>query len=443
MKTLTSNQEIEDLFDELFPILRSITGDGYRDSLEILSRFIPFKIERVKSGSKVFDWTVPKEWVVKDAYLTDPKGDVISNVKRSNLEIVNYSAPINKFLELEELEEHLHSIPDHPDWIPYVFSYYQQKWGFCLPHKIRQNLTPGKYHAVINSSFVDGAVEYGYSYLHGTSDSGTDERKLVLISSYLCHPSLANNELSGPIILAALYGRLKKWKNRRFDYLFVINPETIGSICFLHQHGKKLKDVMQAGLVLTCLGGSNEKLNYKKSRLGDSSLDQLFTQLELEGEVTVREFDPSEGSDERQYCSSAFNLPVGNISKTTYGSNPEYHTSGDNKAFVKLEQFLDTTDQIERVLKTHEYLEPLKRHEPYCEIQLGKRGLYPNLNSPQNWTASSDALVDNRDQLKALTYILSYADGSHNLLDIAKMTNIKVNDLTRYANILFEQNVLK
>ena len=246
---LENNLDIEHLFDELFPIPRSITGDGYRKSLQIISRFIPFEIERTLSGSKVFDWIVPPEWGIDDAYLMDPTGEKILDFKKNNLVVVNYSEPIDKIIEFEELDKNLHSIPDHPDWIPYVTSYYKRNWGFCITHRQRQELRPGKYHAVIKSSFVDGAVEYGYKYLRGSTASEVGERKLILISSYLCHPSLANNELSGPIILAALYERIAKWKNRRFDYLFVINPETIGSICFLHKHGEKIAKSMQDQII--------------------------------------------------------------------------------------------------------------------------------------------------------------------------------------------------
>jgi aminopeptidase-like protein len=437
--------DIENLFDQLFPLPRSITGEGYRESLNILMRYIPFQVGRVASGTKVFDWTVPPEWVIEDAFLIDPHGNKILDFKKNNLHVVNYSEPIDRVMELEELNKNLHSIPNYPDWVPYVTSYYKKTWGFCLSDKQRQELKPGNYQVVIKSFFVDGCVEYGYKYLRSNltgKESGV-ERKLILISSYLCHPSLANNELSGPIVLAALYERIAQWQNKRFDYLFVINPETIGSICFLHQHGEEIAKSMQAGLVLTCVGGPSEKLSYKKSRRGDSTLDKLFLQLEQEGSVEIRDFDPSEGSDERQYCSSGFNLPVGQVAKTTYGFNPEYHTSADNKDFVELEKFPDTVTKIENILKIHEYLLPLEREEPYCEIQLGRRGLYPNINSPQTWDASSDSLVDHREQLKAMMYILSYADGKHDLVDIAKLTKIKMNNLCDYAKILINAGVLK
>lgn len=442
---LKNNVDIEKLFDELFLLARSITGIGYRQSLEILSRYIPFEIGRALSGTKVFDWLVPPEWVIEDAYLIDPDGKKILDFKECNLHVVNYSQPIDCTMELNELNKNLHSIPEHPDWIPYVTSYYKKTWGFCLPDKVRKDLKPGKYQAVIKSSFIDGAVEYGYKYLRAdkANEGVQTDRKVILISSYLCHPSLANNELSGPIMLAALYERIAAWKERRFDYLFVINPETIGSICFLHHHGLELGKSMQAGLVLTCVGGPNEKLSYKKSRDGQSTLDRLFCQLSDEGEVDIREFDPSEGSDERQYCAAGFNLPVGQIARTTYGAYPEYHTSADNKEFVALDRFVSTAAKIENYLKIHEYMQPLKRVESYCEIQLGKRGLYPNINSPQNWDASSDFLVDHREQLKAIMYMLSYADGKNDLVDIAKLTKIKMKNLREYAEILFNADLLK
>ena len=439
---LNTKREIEDLFDQLFPINRSITGEGYRKSLDILSKYVPFEIEKIASGTKVFDWVVPKEWVINDAYVLSPTGEKIIDYKRHNLEVMNYSAPVNREMELEELSDNLFSLPDHPDWIPYVTSYYKENWGFCFRHSKRKRLEKGKYHAVIDSKFVDGYVEYGYTYLR--SDKSRDlNRKTVLLSSYLCHPSMANNELSGPIVLAALYDRISKWENRKYDYLFLIQPETIGSICFLYNHGQDLQKTLLGGLVLTCLGGDCQILTYKKSRYGSSSIDKLFDKLEKDGECKVRKFDPTEGSDERQYCSSEFNLPVGQIAKTQYGSYPEYHTSADNKEFVKLEHFLDTIAKLEDLLKIHELIEPLQRLEPYCEIQLGKRGLYPNINSPLNWNHSADNLTDAKQQLSAISYILSYADKQHDLIDIANVSNIKLRDLTKIYELLVHHKVLR
>jgi aminopeptidase-like protein len=435
---LRTSEEIEALFDELFPVPRSITGEGYRRSLQILSRFMPLNVEQTPSGTQVFDWVVPDEWVIEDAFLLGPGGNKILDFHANNLCIVNYSMAVDRVLELDQLQEHLHSMPQHPDWTPYVTSYYQRTWGFCLPHSRRLGLEPGKYHAVIKSCFKKGSVDCGYVYLKG----GTTGR-LVLLSSYLCHPALANNELSGPIILAALYDRISQWHDRRFDYLFLINPETIGSICFLNSHGKMLAESLQAGLVLTCLGGAGDKLSYKRSRRGDSSLDKLFDRFARTGDCELRPFDPSEGSDERQYCAAGFNLPVGQIARTIYGNFPEYHTSADNKDFVRLERFAQTIGQLENILKIHEFCAPLERTQPYCELQLGKRGLYPNVNSPFTWGNSSDILFDRREQLRAISYILSYADGRHDLVDIANMTDIGLNDLSEVARKLVTLGILK
>jgi aminopeptidase-like protein len=435
---LATTAEIESLFDELFPIPRSITGEGYRRSLQILSRYVPFEILRTPSGTPVFDWTTPDEWTIDDAYLVGPDETKIIDFRENNLAVVNYSMPVDSVLDLQELQKHLYSMPEHPDWVPYVISYYTKNWGFCLPHSRRLALRPGKYRAVIKSSFKRGSIDCGYCYLRGGTTG-----KLVLISSYLCHPSMANNELSGPIILAALYERIKHWPSRRFDYLFVINPETIGSICFLHAFGAELKKRMQAGLVLTCLGGPGTNLSYKKSRMELSSLDRLFRRLEKEGRCRIRKFDPSEGSDERQYCAGRFNLPVGQVARTTYGEYPEYHTSADNKEFVHLERFIGTIDQLEQFLQVHEHCIPLERAEPYCEIQLGKRGLYPNVNAPSTWNNSSDTVFDDREELRAITYILSYADGNSDLIDVADMTDFKIDDLCKISAKLHEHGVLK
>jgi aminopeptidase-like protein len=436
---LTTAVEIESLFNALFPIPRSITGVGYRRSLQILSRYVPFEILKTPSGAHVFDWTVPDEWAIDEAYLLDPDGRRVVDFHENNLTVVNYSTPVDRVLDLNELQPHLHSIPEHPAWVPYVTSYYSKNWGFCLPHARRVSLKTGNYRAVIRSSFTRGSVDCGYCHLRGGTTG-----KLVLLSSYLCHPSMANNELSGPIILAALYNRLARWPRRRFDYLFVINPETIGSICFLHAFGKELSARMQAGLVLTCLGGPAKSLSYKPSRMDRSSLDRLFQQLEKEGRCTTRQFDPSDGSDERQYCAGRLNLPVGQIARTTYGKYPEYHTSADNKEFVQLDKFVETIDELEAILRTHEHCIPLERVEPHCEIQLGKRGLYPNVNAPSTWSDSSDSIIlDGRQQLRAITYILSYADGEADLIDVARMTGIKIDDLCKISAKLHERGLLK
>lgn len=429
-------KKINKIFDELFPILRSITGDGYRKSLNILSKHMNFKKLEYKSGKKVFDWVVPKEWVIKDAFINF-NGKKIIDYKKNNLHILNYSAPINKKLNLIELNKYLYSIKKYPKLIPYVTSYYKKNIGFCLAEQQRKKLKKGDYQIVVNSKFINGKVVNGFSKIRGKT------KKVILLSSYLCHPSLANNELSGPLVLLGLYNKIKKWKKRKFTYYFLINPETIGSICFIHQYKAHLKKYLEAGLVLTCLGGPKNILSYKKTRSGNSSLDKIFMNLNRQNKIKVREFDPTTGSDERQYNSAELNLPVGQISRTLYGSYHQYHNSGDDKNFMKISKIIKSINEIEKILKLNENLKPLKRTIPFCEIQLGKRGLYPNINSFKTWKDSSDTILKKKNQLKILQYLFSYADGKHNILDISNLSGFTINEIEKVLKIAIKRKLIK
>jgi aminopeptidase-like protein len=429
-------KNIDKLFDELFPILRSITGKGYIKSLNILSRYIKIKKLKYPSGKKVFDWTVPKEWVINDAYVK-VDGKKIIDIKKNNLHIVNYSSPINKTMRLSQLNKHLYSIKKDPKIIPYVTSYYKKNFGFCIEHQKRQKLKNLDYQVVVDSKFVNGNIVNGISEIKGKT------KKTILISTYLCHPSMANNELSGPLTLVGLYNKIKKWKNRQYNYLFLINPETIGSICFLSSHKEFLKKNLDSGLVLTCLGGPKKKLSYKKSRIGTSSLDKIFTNLSNNGRVLLREFTPLSGSDERQYCASELNLPVGQVARTVYGSNNSYHTSGDNKKFMKISQVMKSITEIEKILKINDGLYPLKRYMPYCELQLGKRGLYPNINASETRNFSSDNAVTGRKQLNILLYILSYADGKNNIVDISSKSGFGLDEVQKVLNLCIKNKLIK
>jgi aminopeptidase-like protein len=429
-------KNIDKLFDELFPILRSITGKGYIKSLNILSRYIKIKKLKYPSGKKVFDWTVPKEWVINDAYVK-VDGKKIIDIKKNNLHIVNYSSPINKTMRLSQLNKHLYSIKKDPKIIPYVTSYYKKNFGFCIEHQKRQKLKNLDYQVVVDSKFVNGNIVNGISEIKGNT------KKTILISTYLCHPSMANNELSGPLTLVGLYNKIKKWKNRQYNYLFLINPETIGSICFLSSHKEFLKKNLDSGLVLTCLGGPKKKLSYKKSRIGTSSLDKIFTNLSNNGRVLLREFTPLSGSDERQYCASELNLPVGQVARTVYGSNNSYHTSGDNKKFMKISQVMKSITEIEKILKINDGLYPLKRYMPYCELQLGKRGLYPNINASETRNFSSDNAVTGRKQLNILLYILSYADGKNNIVDISSKSGFGLDEVQKVLNLCIKNKLIK
>ncbi len=415
MKKNTFN--LEKVFDELFPICRSITGDGYRKSFNIINKFIPFKKYKYQTGKKVFDWKIPNEWNVKDAYIKNLKNKKIIDFKQNNLHLMNYSTPVNKIMSLSKLNKNLHSISAQPKYIPYVTSYYKKNWGFCLSHSQRLKLKNENYRVFIDSSLKKGFVEWGEFLLKKTIKDNSIKKDTILITSYLCHPSMANNELSGPLIQILLYLKLKKLKKRKFNYLFVINPETIGSICFIHKNLEYLKKNLISGIVLTCLGGPEKKLSYKLSREGNSLFDKYFTQTAKNKKINIRKFETN-GSDERQYCSSECNLPVGQLARTVYGKNKEYHTSADNKEFVKLKSFKKTTNEIFKFFQDNEKKDFLRRREPYCEMQLGKRNLYPNINSPNTWEDSSDKILNSHDQLNIINTILSAADGKIALSDV-------------------------
>ena len=402
--------DLEKTFDELFPICRSITGNGYRKSFNIVKRFIPFKKYKYQTGKKVFDWKIPNEWNINNAYVENLRGEKIIDFRKNNLHVLYYSTPVNKIMTFSSLDKNLHSIKNQPNVIPYVTSYYKKNWGFCLSHNQRLKLINENYKVFIDSSLKKGFVEWGEHILKKTVKDNSIKKDTILISSYLCHPSMANNELSGPLIQILIYLKLKRLKKRKFNYLFAINPETIGSICLIHKNLKFLKENLISGIVLTCLGGPEKKLSYKLSRAGNSVFDKEFIKMAKNKKIKIRQFESS-GSDEKQYCSSECNFPVGQLARTVYGDNKEYHTSADNKKFVRLNMFEKTANEIFNFIKNNEKKIFLRRKQPYCEIQLGKRNLFPNTNSPNTWKHSSDHILNSRDQLKIIRTILSNADG--------------------------------
>jgi aminopeptidase-like protein len=404
---------LDGIFDRLFLLCRSITGQGLRDSLDILGEFIPLARESISSGTAVFDWVIPPEWKISGATLKGPDGRTYADFAQTNLAVVNYSGPIRRSLSLAELQPHLHSIPSLPEATPYVTSYYQRTWGFCLPESLRSTMPEGTYEAWIDSEHFEGQLDFAHAVLPGES---TDE---VLISSYLCHPSLANNELSGPLVLTLLYRRLSEWKRRRFTYRFVLAPETIGSLAFLSRYGEQLTRTMVSGLVLTCLGGRNQSLSYKSSRTEDSLLDRLVGARHDRG-IRIRKFTPTGGSDERQFCSPGFNLPVGQFARDVYGEYDGYHNSGDTKEFMGIDQLVRSADDIEELLAELEYSGPFRNLQPFGEPQLGRRGLYPNLNCEDTRHNSNDATTDRREFLNSILWVLNYSDGNTDMLEIAK-----------------------
>jgi aminopeptidase-like protein len=403
---------------KLFPICRSITGDGFRRTLDILRGHIPLEIHDVPSGTRVFDWTVPKEWNIRDAYVKDPKGKKIIDFRRSNLHVVSYSVPVRKTLSLEELKKHLHTLPDRPDWIPYRTSYYQEDWGFCLSHRQLLALEEGDYEAVIDSTLRDGSLTYGELYLKGESEEE------ILISAHACHPSLANDNLSG-VGLATMLARGIAASPGHYSYRFLFIPGTIGAITWLSLNEDRAGKI-KAGLVLSGVGDRGD-LTYKKSRRGDAEIDRAAAHvLEHSGRsCRTLEFHPY-GYDERQYCSPGFNLPVGRLSRTPPDEYPEYHTSADDLEFVRPEALEASYETVRSILDVLEGNRVYLNRNPKCEPQLGRRGLYAS--------AGDDEL--------ALLWVLNLSDGGHSLLDIAARARLPFMAVSAAARRLIQAGLL-
>ncbi|WP_214627340.1 DUF4910 domain-containing protein [Paenibacillus agaridevorans] len=437
-------QEMEDLFDLLFPICRSITGPGVRESIQLLQKHIDLELLRVPTGTKVFDWTIPQEWHIREAWIKDSAGNKIIDFAKYNLHVVNYSAPLDQRMPLSELKQYINSMPTLPDAIPYVTSYYKRRSGFCMAHRQLESLPEGEYHAYIDSEFVNGELNLAHCVLPGSSD------REILLSTYICHPSMANNELSGPLVATFLYKRLKKWTNRRFTYRFVFLPETIGSISYLHLFGQELKKQLYAGLVFTCLGGKDSSgampsLSYKTSRQETSHLDDFIQHIFQSGVVTgnIRPFTPIGGSDERQYCSPGFNLPVGQMARSVYGQYEAYHNSMDDKEFMTLQALMNSVDEIEQLLKAFEEDGYYVSQSPYGEVKLDQHDLYPDLNSPLNRSFSTNEQIDGRTHLNRVLTLLNYADGQHRLSEIAEKCETNIFEMLPIVQLLLQKNLLK
>ncbi|NOU66728.1 DUF4910 domain-containing protein [Paenibacillus sp. LMG 31461] len=428
---------MDQLFDRLFPICRSITGPGVRETLAILQEYIPLQVEAVSTGTVVYDWQIPKEWRIRDAWIKDSEGNKIVDFKENNLHVLNYSVPVDQTMTLDELKSNLYSLPHLPDAIPYVTSYYKERWGFCLSQRQLEGLQPGNYQVYIDSEHVHGELNYGHLVLPGEN---TEE---VLISSYICHPSMANNELSGPIVAAFLYNRIKSWPKRRFTYRFVLAPETIGAVAYLHQNGKDLLENLHAGLVLTCLGGE-ATLSFKGTRRGNTDLDVLIQHLfhnQIPGRT--RPFTPIHGSDERQYGSPGFNLPVGQITRVLHDGYIGYHNSMDTKEAMGIDSLQRSVNELETILHSLELQGHYINLNPYGEVKLDKHELYPDFNFIGLWGHSNNQVVDHRTQLNRILTMLNYADGQHSLLQIADKCGCSVLELEPVLQILLEKQLIK
>ncbi|HQN22816.1 MAG TPA: DUF4910 domain-containing protein [Thermotogota bacterium] len=391
------------LLERLFPINRSITGQGVEQSLEIIKTLLPaLRILKIPSGTQCFDWVVPEEWHARNAFLEDDSGERILDFKENNLHLVGYSTPIDTILPLEELQEHLYSLEELPDAIPYVTSYYKKRWGFCLSDRQRKALKPGNYHAVIDSSFKKGSLTYGELIIPG------DKEQEVLLSTYICHPSLANDNLSGPVVLTFLAEWLSSLPSRKYTYRIVYTPETIGAISYLHKNLEQLKKRVIAGFIFTCLG-DERTWSYLPSRNGNTLSDRV-------AKYVLNKFVPTyttysfldRGSDERQYCSPGVDLPIASIMRSKYGTYPEYHTSLDNLGFVTDEGLNQSLELYKNVIGIIEKNATYKT-TCLCEPQLGKRGLYPTISTKKTMGTTKD-----------LMNLIAYADGSRDLLSIAE-----------------------
>ena len=420
-----SDQRMIDLIESLFPICRSITGDGVRQSLALLQDIIPLEIVEVPSGTSALDWQVPKEWNVKDAYIKDASGDRLVDFRKNNLHVLNYSTPVDRTMPLSELRLHLFSLPDQPELIPYRTSYYDENWGFCLPHRQLEALHDGNYHVVIDSSLEDGSLSYGECFLPGQS------QQEVLISTHICHPSLCNDNLSG-IAVATFLAESLRARDTRYSYRFLFVPVTIGAIAWLARNEDKLSNIRH-GLVASNLADKGG-FTYKKSRSGRSTIDRVAESvLRSSGvEYEIREFLPY-GYDERQYGSPGFDLPVGSLSRTPYGEYPEYHTSADNLDFISHENLRQSLNIYKKIVDELERSRYFRNLHPKGEPQLGRRGLYKKVGGE----------TDQKEAQMAMLWLLNAADGKTSLRDVAELSNIDLSSITKMAERLAAHGLLE
>ncbi len=410
---------------ELYPLCRSMTGPGVRKTLEIISRLIPLEVHEVPTGTPVFDWTVPKEWQIRDAYVKAPDGQKIIDFQRLNLHVVNYSAPVQARMSLAELRPHLYSLPDHPDWVPYRTFYWAEDWGFCLSHAELERLEEGLYEVCIDSTLADGALSYGELFVPGPSP---DE---VLFSTHICHPSLANDNLSG-MVVAAYLARHILAHPRRLSYRFLFIPATIGAITWLARNEERL-GAIRHGMVLALLGYPGP-FTYKRSRRGNAAVDAAAEHVLRRHGASheVVDFEPY-GHDERQFCSPGFNLPVGCLMRAPHGQFAEYHSSADNLELVRPEILADSWAVCAEVV---ELLEKNQRYQNLCpkgEPQLGRRGLYRSLGG------TMDRQAVERD----LLWVLNLSDGTHDLLSIAQRAGRPFDAIQQAADILVRHQLLE
>ena len=422
--TGTNGTDMYRLMTELFPICRSITGEGVVQTLNIIKKEIPLSIHKIPTGTKVFDWEIPKEWNIREAYIKNSKGDKIVDFNDSNLHVMSYSTPINQSVTLSTLKQHLHTSPEQPDWIPYRTSYYNEDWGFCIAHNQFQNLKEDVYDVFIDASLKPGFLTYGEYYIPG------EQSEEVLISTRICHPSLCNDNLSGICVATHLAKELRR-KKLRYSYRFLFIPGTIGAIAWLSVNQSKVNNIHH-GLVISLLG-VGDRFNYKRSRQGDSEIDQVVEAVLMSERIPhqLHKFSPY-GDDERQFGSPGFNLPIGCLMRTPFGQFPEYHSSGDNLDLIQPEVLENSLKVLSQIIKMLEFNRRYINIKPYGEVQLGKRGLYNTVGGESS----------GRDYQLALLWVLNYSDGKHSLLDISQLSGIDFESISQAASDLFNHKLL-
>ena len=422
---MDEGQYMYDLAVRLFPICRSITGNGYRRSLDIIREQVPeMKVFEVPTGTQVFDWTVPKEWNIRGGWIRRKSGETVIDFRDSNLHVLGYSVPIHEMVSREELLEHIYTQPEQPDWIPYVTSYYKERWGFCMTEHQKEQLTDDEYEVCIDSTLAEGSLTYGELIVPGETD---DE---IFYSTYLCHPSMANNELSGPCLMASLIRYVQSLEKRRYTYRFVIVPETIGSITYLSRHLSSMQQHVKAGFVLSCVG-DNRTYSMVSTKYEDTLADRVLRNvLRFHYPDYIRYSFMKRASDERQYGSAGVGLPVCAFCRSKYHEYPEYHTSADDLSLISPEGLQGSYDVMVKVIDALEHNRYYQMTVP-CEPQLGKRGLYPTISQKGTYEA-----------FRAMQHFTAYADGRNDLIGISELIGTPVDQLIPIVAKLTEHKLL-
>ena len=419
--------EMYTLCNKLFPICRSITGNGVRETLRVLQNICPaMTLHEVPTGTQVFDWTVPKEWNIRDAWIKNSKGEKILDFAKSNLHVMGYSIPVNQKVTLEELLPLIHTQPDQPDAIPYVTSYYKERYGFCMSQEQKDTLREDTYHIYIDSDLKDGSLTYGEILIPST-EGNKDE---IFLSTYVCHPSMANNELSGPAVTIYLAKWLWEKKHRRYNYRIIFIPETIGAITYLSQHLPEMKKTIRAGFNISCVG-DDRTYSYVASRYGNTLADKVAKNvLSFRYPEYKRYSFLQRGSDERQYNAPGVDLPICAVCRSKYAEYPEYHTSKDNMGLISPTGLQGAYEVYRDMIEALEYNH---RYQIQCfgEPQLGKRGLYPTISQKGGY-----------DAVKSMTDFIAYADGTNDLMDISNIIKVPVKGMFPVIKRLQEANLI-